>query len=255
MVFNSTEIKYSEIKNYSEEDTLGITGTNFNLNKFIYFNLFISVILILLGLIAGLISLEQGSQLTSDRLLYRFVKLFNLNLEANIPAWYSGFLMIMISGLSLYIAKIKSLPLRKYFLSISIIFLFMSIDEISSIHEILNNPVRTLFNFGSLFYWAWIFPALVFLIILAFAFRQFFMMIDKKFGKLFLLSGVVYLMGVIGFEMLGGWLYSNKLGNSYYYVIEVVVEESLEMVGLWLFIYALIEYLKSFVDEVRIGIQ
>lgn len=231
------------------------TGTEFVPNKFIYFNLFFLIIIILLGLIAGLVSFEQGYQLQNNRILYRFVELFNLNLEANVPAWYSAFLMIVIAGLSFFIFKLKALPEKKYFLGMSILFLMMSVDEISSIHEIMNNPVRNLLNLGSVFYWAWIVPGLIFLIIFGLTFRQFFKLIGKRFSKLFVSSGVIYIMGVIGFEMLGGWLYSNKLGNSYYYIFEVVVEESLEMVGLWLFIYALIEYLKSFVDEVRIGIQ
>lgn len=255
MVFATTKIKSTFRKNRIKINLQEDGSTNLKLSRFIYFNLIFMMILIPLGLIAGLLSLEQGYQLENNRILFRFVELFNLNLEANVPSWYSAFLMIIISGLSFFIAKIKTSSEKKYFLFLSIIFLFMSLDEISSIHEIMNKPVRNLLNLGSVFYWAWIVPGLIFLIIFGLTFRQFFKLIGKRFSKLFVSSGVIYIMGVIGFEMLGGWLYSNKLGNSYYYIFEVVVEESLEMVGLWLFIYALIEYLKSFVDEVRIGIQ
>lgn len=131
----------------------------------------------------------------------------------------------------------------------------MSVDEISSIHEIMNNPVRDALNLSGAFYWAWIVPGLIFLFIMVFAFRQFFMMIDRRFRSLFILSGFIYIMGAVGFEMLGGWLYSNKLGNSYFYIFEVVIEESLEMSGLLLLIYTLIEYIKSFGEDLHIAIR
>lgn len=89
------------------------TRTEFIPGKFIYFNLVVLIIIILLGLIAGLISFEQGNQLQNNRILYRFVELFNMNLEANIPAWYSAFLMIVISGLRFFIFIVNTLPEKK----------------------------------------------------------------------------------------------------------------------------------------------
>lgn len=251
----SSKIKNTILKNKAEVNTELSTTTEIILSKFIYFNLFVLIIIILLGLIAGLISFEQGNQLQNKRILYRFVELFNMNLEANIPAGYSAFLMIVISGLSFFIFKVNTLPEKKYFIGVSVIFLMMSVDEISSIHEIMNNPFRNALNLSGAFYWAWIVPGLIFLFIMVFAFRQFFMMIDRRFRRLFILSGFIYIMGAVGFEMLGGWLYSNKLGDSYFYIFEVVVEESLEMFGLLLFIYALIEYIKSFGEDIHITIR
>lgn len=255
MISVSTKIKYTNQKIPVKINNQQSTGIELILSKFIYFNLFVLVTLILLGLIAGLILLEQGYQLENNRILFRFVELFNLNLEANVPAWYSAFLMIVISGLSLFISKVNTLPEKKYFLGMSVLFLMMSVDEISSIHEIMNNPVRNALSLSGAFYWAWIVPGLIFLFMMIFVFRQFFMMINRRFRRLFILSGFIYIMGAVGFEMLGGWLYSNKLGDSYFYIFEVVVEESLEMFGLLLFIYALIEYIKSFGEDIHITIR
>lgn len=255
MISVSTKIKYTNQKIPVKINNQQSTGIELILSKFIYFNLFVLVTLILLGLIAGLILLEQGYQLENNRILFRFVELFNLNLEANVPAWYSAFLMIVISGLSLFISKVNTLPEKKYFLGMSVLFLMMSVDEISSIHEIMNNPVRNALSLSGAFYWAWIVPGLIFLFMMIFVFRQFFMMINRRFRRLFILSGFIYIMGAVGFEMLGDWLYSNKLGDSYFYIFEVVVEESLEMFGLLLFIYALIEYIKSFGEDIHITIR
>lgn len=131
----------------------------------------------------------------------------------------------------------------------------MSTDEISSIHEILNNPVRNSLHLSGVFYWAWIIPGLIFVFSLLLLFRKFLTFIGHRFRKLFILSGAIYLSGAVGLEMIGGWIYSHDLGDSYLYVIEVVIEESLEMIGLLVFIYSLSDYLKSISNDLQISIK
>ncbi len=255
MTFNSVKMHPPISEKYSDELSQINTEINLNFSKYFYFILFITIFIICLGLAAGMVSVEKADQLQNNRLLFRFVELFDMNLESNVPAWYTAFLMIIISGLTFLIYKIQTMPLQKYFLLLSVIFLFMSIDVISSVHEVLNNPVRNLFKPVAIFYWAWIIPGSAFVILFVFYFSKLLNMISARFRKLFILSGIIYLTGAIGFEMLGGWLYSNKLGNSYYYVFEVVIEESLEIFGLLLFIKSLIEYLKTNAFTVRISFR
>lgn len=119
-------------------------------------------------------------------------------------------------------------------------------------HEILNNPVRNSLGLGGFLYWSWIIPGMIVAILIGLYFLKFLNMIERKYTILFLLSGFIYLSGAVGFEMIGGWLYSHSLGDSMLYVFEVVIEESLEMLGMLLFIYALIKYIKSFAKTVQV---
>ncbi|GIU70314.1 MAG: hypothetical protein KatS3mg002_1550 [Candidatus Woesearchaeota archaeon] len=236
--------------NISEQDAGAFT--NISLSEFVFILIVITGILVITGSIAGIFSINYGEDLENNRVLYRFVQLFNMNLEANIPSWYSGFLMIIISGFSFLIYKLDSAETKKYFFIISVMFLFMSMDEIASVHEILNNPVRNSLNPGGLLYWAWIIPGMIAVVLFALYFLRLLFLLDEKLRMLFLLSGFIYLLGAIGFEMIGGWLYSHSLGDSMLYVFEVVIEESLEMFGMLLFIYALIKYIKSFAETVQV---
>lgn len=99
--------------------------------RFFIWLLICAVILSVTGLTAGLTSNYYGQELEKDRLLFRFVQLFNLNLEANIPSWYSGFLMIIVAALNYLIYKFERSVIKKYFLVISVLFIAMSIDEIT----------------------------------------------------------------------------------------------------------------------------
>lgn len=252
MTFN--HLKTSWQKSLKLNSSFEILTQPFQLDftRFFIWLLICAVILSVTGLTAGLTGNYYGQELEKDRILFRFVQLFSLNLEANIPSWYSGFLMIIVAALNYLIYKFERRVIKKYFLVISALFISMSIDEIASVHEILNNPVRNSLSLGGFLYWSWIVPGIIVSLFIGLYFLKFFSMIERKYTILFLLSGFIYLSGAVGFEMIGGWLYSNKLGNSILYVFEVVIEESLEMFGMLLFIYALIKYIKSFAETVQV---
>jgi hypothetical protein len=178
-------------------------------------------------------------------IMFQYNRLFNLNLEANIPSWFSSFLML-ISAFYLWIiynSKNRESLYKKHWLYLSLIFLFLSLDEISSIHEIMNNPTRRLLHSSGIFYWSWLIPALFLLSFGAIYFIKFLYTLPKRTRNLFLFSAVVFITGAVGFEMIGGWLYSHNLAETMLYNIEVWIEESLELIGLLIFIYSLRDYL------------
>ncbi len=68
---------------------------------------------------------------------YTIHQKFNLNAETNIPTWYSSALLLLISLLSLGIYlwdNKKALP-HKFWLIISAVYAYLSMDEAASIHE------------------------------------------------------------------------------------------------------------------------
>lgn len=72
---------------------------------------------------------------------------------------------------------------------------------------------------------------------------------------LFLVSGTTFISGAIGFEMLGGRqadLYgTNNVLYSFYYTCE----ESLEMIGIAIFIYTLLSYMVNQFGDIKITIS
>lgn len=192
------------------------------------------------------------SQLKSDNhYLNSFIniyeRLFDLNREANIPTWYSSLILFISACLLFFISYFKGKKdiNQKFWKTLAFIFLFLSIDELSSIHEDFNNPVRSLFHLGGIFYWSWIVPAILILVILFFYFFRFLISLPKNTRNLFVLSAIIFVGGAVGLEMIGGLLYSKNMDNSLASKIENFFEEVMEMAGILIFIYSLLKYIKS----------
>ncbi len=81
------------------------------------------------------------------------------------------------------------------------------------------------------------------------------MSLDKKTRNLFLFSAVIYLSGVIGMESIGGFIKSIHGIDNWWYYLEVAVEEGLEMTGIIVFIYALLNYLNITYKEISLVID
>ncbi|MEY8198009.1 MAG: hypothetical protein RPS47_02080, partial [Colwellia sp.] len=92
--------------------------------------------------------------------IYGLIPLFNFDTEMNIPTLYSSLALIFSAFLLATIAKIHKYNGDVFigWFGLSAIFIFLSIDEISSIHENLIEPVRASLNTSGLLYYAWVIP-------------------------------------------------------------------------------------------------
>ena len=68
--------------------------------------------------------------------------------------------------------------------------------------------------------------------------------------KLFIAAAALYIGGAMGVEMLGGYVASTTGQKNVSYVIVITIEESLEMLGIVVFIHALISYIKTYLGGV-----
>ena len=72
--------------------------------------------------------------------------------------------------------------------------------------------------------------------------------LPKRTLILFILSGLTYVIGVIGIEMISSNIASDLMEHSVYnltYSILYTIEESLEMLGIIIFIYTLLNYISQ----------
>jgi hypothetical protein len=188
--------------------------------------------------------------------VYGLVGLFNFDTEKNIPTLYSSVALLFSSILLALIAfnsKKLNLPYI-YWLMLSFIFLFLSIDEISSIHERLIIPVRETFKTSGFLYFAWVIPYGLALVVFIFAYSKFLFELPKRTMILFIISGAIFVSGAIGFEMVGGSQADLYGRNNIIYSIIVTCEELLEMLGIAIFIYTLLTYMVNQYEEVVITI-
>lgn len=138
--------------------------------------------------------------------VYGLVPLFNFGLEQNIPTLFSSFILIL-SSLLLFTISFSHRKLNGSYLpwfGLALIFLFLSIDEFAMIHERLTLPVRETLNASGIFFYAWVIPYGVALLLFLAVYAKFLISLKRKNLVLFVLSGTIYISGAIGLELLGG---------------------------------------------------
>lgn len=182
-----------------------------------------------------------------DGIFKNIIYFFDFDWERNLPTFYSSLALLMSSFL-LFIISIfhKNKKLLHYqWLGLSVIFAFLSIDEITVIHEQLWVPTQKFFNTSGLLYYAWYIPYGIILSILMAVYAKFFLRLSKQIKTLFIIAGFVFVLGAVGIEAVSGFQDElNGQENLLFYTL-CTIEELFEMVGVAIFIYALLTYISD----------
>jgi hypothetical protein len=175
---------------------------------------------------------------------------FYLDEEGNFPSLYSALALAIASLLLFTIGKLEENTQIRYHRSwkiLSGIFLYLSLDELLSLHEYLNALRRLGLN--GIFFYAWVIPAGLIIAALCPIFYGFLMDLNPKVRNRIFLSGSIFITGAIGFEMLGSGI-DERLGEpaiftNLSYQVFMTIEETLEMLGILMFIHTLLSYLNQ----------
>jgi len=168
------------------------------------------------------------------RLPWLLRQLFDLDQENNIPSWYSGTALFVTAVFLWLCAREKKAlqdPWTRQWYVLTVAFFFLAIDEIAGLHETFNTLVEI----------NWAVPGGVLAIALGFALTPFLLELHRRTAILFAVSGVVYFGGAVVMELLAVPFNTNTLR----YYMMTLWEEGLEMLGVVLFLYALLVYMSG----------
>lgn len=209
--------------------------------------------------LAGFCAELARPRLGNDAML---VQWFSLSEEANVPTWWSSTLLLAGSLAAAAIAAVKkeagktrpeAARYRRHWIGLSLIFLYMSIDEAIQIHEWLSET-KVLRGWHGFLYFSWVVPVSVLVVIFAISYLRFLAHLPPKIRSRVALSGILYVGGALGVELiLGKYADVHGTSNLGYAMIDMV-EESLEMIGASLFLVTLLDYLGS-LGELRLSIR
>lgn len=207
-----------------------------------------------LAVVVLLVSL--GSELgniwnaTDSKVFPKLVKAFSVDRELNIPAFFSTMLLLVSSGLLACIAFLSydgRLSSLRYWGVLALGFFWMAFDEIASVHEKLIEPMRVLLGGENLgvFYFAWVVPGIIVVLLCAGWFLRFWLGLPFKTRIQVFVAGALFLSGAIGMELLDGE-YAEVHGKiTPTYAVLSTIEEMLEMAGVIVFIKALLGYIAN----------
>ncbi len=188
---------------------------------------------------------------------FGFASLFDVDSESNIPTWYASSTLLLCSILLASIAYAKKIDSDRYFLHwgvLSIIFLYLSMDEAASIHEIADDPLRSALNASGFLYFTWVVLGAAFVLIFVLVYLRFLADLPVRTRHLFLVAGMLYVGGAIGMELVGG-RYADLYGmQNFVYALIATVEEFLEMAGVVVFIFALLSYISAHLKDVQVHV-
>ena len=189
-----------------------------------------------------------------------FVRLFNLNSEYNIPAFYSSLAIWASAGLLWYIYKHASKNQSKlaiHWKVLSFVFVYLGFDELMSLHEYFARFAPYFWKhrpWGSKVNdWVLVYPVLV--IPFALFFFRFFWKLPKPTRVRFAIAGVMFVGSAAGMEMVAAHLHDMEDLPEGYDRLSTVVEEGLEMTAIALFIRALLLYIQEYVQDPFINVQ
>lgn len=162
---------------------------------------------------------------------------FDLDEEESFGTWYSVMLLLAAGQLLLLQARLtcqRGMPRSVWWLMLGLGFHLLSIDEVVGIHEYIG----TVFEDTS---WTTFGGAIVLMV--AFVYLPFLAALPARTRYLFVIAGAIYVGGAMGVERATDWYDVNDLLNTLAYNLWTAVEEFLEMSGIILFIYALLDHL------------
>lgn len=186
------------------------------------------------------------------------VNLFALGREHRLPTLYGALLLLMVAAL-LWLAgwghRVHGQPSRAW-MFLAFVFVFLSVDESMSIHERLNNPMKELVQRDGIFLYAWVVPYGIAVSILGLVYMPFLMRLPKLYRWLFMLSGMLYVGGALGFELIQGYIRTYREDTPGFAAedsLVLLVEETMELAGVSLFICTLLRYLGEIFPALQIG--
>lgn len=169
-----------------------------------------------------------------------------LDAEMCLAAWYSSLLLVTCAFLLAIIANQASRYRhsdRHFWRVLSIVFVALSLDEATSVHELALEPLQHAWHTSGPFLFAWVIPALALTPLFGLAYLGFLRRLPKPYGAWFFLSGLIYVGGALGMEMVGGAIASTAGEQGLAYTLSFIVEESLEMIGATSFLLALLHFM------------
>ena len=183
----------------------------------------------------------------SDTAPARLLDLFSVNLEESLPTWYSSTNLFVAACLLAWIALGKREQAgsdRRSWAGLALIFLYLSMDEGAAIHESFSGPLQDAFSTSGFLEFGWIILGIPLVILFGTVYFRFWLRLNSPTQPLFAIAGLLYVGGAIGIESISANQYSIDGGSSFLYLAIATLEELCEMLGVVVFIYALLDYLK-----------
>ena len=211
------------------------------------------------------------------------LRIFDVGEERSIPTWFESLQFVLCSILLAVIAvanKRRNDRFSLHWSFLSIILLYLSLDEVASLHEAIGQQSERLlhnttgFTASGAIKFFWVVPGAIFVFIFLVAYLRFLAHLPQSTRRWFLFAGALFVLGALGLEMLFAQISSSSEDIANFFGMELglsrhsasaiptvlrgvltCVEEMFEMLGLTAFVYALLAYIRSYVEDINVRVR
>src|SRR5262245_18430826 len=190
-----------------------------------------------------------------------------LGSESSIPNWFSTILLLACAAVLFVIGSGAPRADAMRWRVLGAVFVALSLDEAAALHDlaspvfasvftrlatVVGGPVVALARKPN---YAWEIPGAIVAAVVGLAYVPFLARLPRSTRNGFVLAGIVYVGAAVGIDFVEGW-YSGLHGpRNPVFVALLTCEETLEMVGASIFLYALLRYAEAEIGEVRIRLS
>ncbi len=187
-------------------------------------------------------------RLAFNNRLHGIGRLFDVDHELSLPNWWS---ILWIAAMALLLALIASILRARgerrdlaAWTTLAAGFTLMSIEELVGFHERLSEFLHAHWPTQGPLAYGWVLFAIPLVAVIGLRLRGFLARLEPRRRRQFLVAGAVYLGGTVVMEMIGGKVLGEQDAPvTAAYALCFHIEEFMEMLGVALFLRALIEHL------------
>lgn len=175
--------------------------------------------------------------------------------EGNITTWYSALLLSAVAlGLAAHAVLLRGAGRGwRAYAALAAIALLLSADEAASMHEQLNRLAEFL-EVGGTWTFAWVVLGIPLVVVSVVIILWLARRVDRRLRPRLMVAGATFLIGALGFEVLGGMIVaggevtSNPVHVVAYQAVQLL-EEGLEVAGALLALWATLDALDVSVGD------
>jgi hypothetical protein len=173
---------------------------------------------------------------------------FDLEEEANFPTYWSSLLLLVAACLLAVIARLRRLaadPMFSRWRVLAVIFFVLSMDEVVGIHEESGRLVPDGIDvLGGILYYGWVIPTGIAVAIVGLYFVPLFRALPDPDRGWFVASAAIYVGGALAVELVEGVVAIRTGDETWWFQLVATVQEVSEMIGISLFIWALLKFIE-----------
>jgi hypothetical protein len=212
--------------------------------KIVFWLFLIFTVLVILHLILQYLNMVVYQE--QHGLIFELSNRFDFDDEVSLPSWYSFIILFLVSASAAFAYLLENSPKKRFaWLVLAILYLLMSIDEAAGLHEFVLQTMHNIYYLDqdplvSKNAW-WL--ALPFILIAISALGiMVYKALPRRTVSLMAIGIVLFMIGAVAIDALTATVPLQTYANQ---GLLVALEESLEIIGTLIILYAILMYIEQ----------